>query len=124
MPHFSARRITSTTEFEDYLAAAVAEADVRRCFVIAGDPSEPEGPYFDSIALIASGAFERAGIRAIGIGGQLSNLRGTIIGMKMQLSRRPINTITGPLLSWGENEMDRISNFRNSNVILGAIKNI
>lgn len=69
MPHFSARRITSTTEFEDYLAAAVAEADVQRCFVIAGDPSEPEGPYFDSSALIASGAFERAGIRAIGIGG-------------------------------------------------------
>ncbi|MGW8204855.1 methylenetetrahydrofolate reductase (plasmid) [Sphingomonas bisphenolicum] len=69
MPHFSARRITSATEFEAYLAAAVAEADVRRCFVIAGDPSEPEGPYSDSSALIASGAFERAGIQAIGIGG-------------------------------------------------------
>ncbi|MEC3909264.1 methylenetetrahydrofolate reductase [Sphingobium sp. CR2-8] len=69
MPHFSARRISSTTEFEDYLAAAVAEADVRRCFVIAGDPSEPEGPYADSSALLASGAFERNGISAIGIGG-------------------------------------------------------
>jgi methylenetetrahydrofolate reductase (NADPH) len=69
MPHFSARRITSTSEFEEYLAAAVAEADVRRCFVIAGDPSEPQGPYGDSSALLASGAFERAGIRAIGIGG-------------------------------------------------------
>lgn len=69
MPHFSARRITSTEAFEAYLAAAVAEADVRRCFVIAGDPSEPEGPFFDSSALIASGAFERAGIQAIGIGG-------------------------------------------------------
>lgn len=69
MPHFSARRITSTEEFETYLAAAVAEAGVKRCFVIAGDPSEPEGPFFDSSALIASGAFERAGIKAIGIGG-------------------------------------------------------
>lgn len=69
MPHFSARRINSTAEFEDYLAAAVAEAGVRRCFVIAGDPSEPQGPYFDSNALISSGAFERAGIQTIGIGG-------------------------------------------------------
>lgn len=69
MPHFSARRIGSTAAFEDYLAAAVADAGVRRCFVIAGDPSEPEGPYTDSSALIASGAFERNGITAIGIGG-------------------------------------------------------
>lgn len=69
MPHFSARRIQSAGEFEDYLSAAVAEAGVKRCFVIAGDPSEPEGPFFDSSALISSGAFERAGITAIGIGG-------------------------------------------------------
>lgn len=69
MPHFSARRIQSETEFRDYLKASVAEAGVKRCFVIAGDPSEPEGPFFDSSALIASGAFEAAGITAIGIGG-------------------------------------------------------
>ena len=69
MPHFSTRRIGSVTEFEDYLARAVAEAGVKRCFVIAGDPSEPEGPFFDSSSLIASGAFERMGISAIGIGG-------------------------------------------------------
>ena len=69
MPHFSARRIGSTAEFEDYLAAVVADAGVRRCFVIAGDRSEPEGPYADSSALIASGAFESNGIAAIGIGG-------------------------------------------------------
>ncbi len=69
MPHFSARRIASADEFETYLSTVVAEADVRRCFVIAGDPSEPEGPFADSSALIGSGAFERAGIRAIGIGG-------------------------------------------------------
>jgi methylenetetrahydrofolate reductase (NADPH) len=69
MPHFSARRIRSQQEFEDYLATAVKEAGVTRCFVIAGDPSEPEGPFWDSSALIATGAFERAGIRAIGVGG-------------------------------------------------------
>lgn len=69
MPHFSARRIASADEFERYLAAVTAQAGVRRCFVIAGDPSEPEGPFFDSAALIATGAFERNGITAIGIGG-------------------------------------------------------
>jgi len=69
MPHFSARRIASAEEFERYLAAVTREAGVRRCFVIAGDPSEPEGPFTDSSALIATGAFERNGITAIGIGG-------------------------------------------------------
>lgn len=69
MPHFSARRIGSHEEFQSYLSAVVNEAGVRRCFVIAGDPEQPEGPFEDSSALIATGAFERAGIRAIGIGG-------------------------------------------------------
>lgn len=69
MPHFSARRITSEAEFREYLDAVTREAGVKRCFVIAGDPSEPEGPFFDSSALIATGAFEGAGITAIGIGG-------------------------------------------------------
>jgi methylenetetrahydrofolate reductase (NADPH) len=69
MPHFSARRILSREEFESYLKAVVKEAGVRRCFIVAGDPPEPQGPYFDTSALIATGAFEGNGITAIGIGG-------------------------------------------------------
>lgn len=69
MPHFSARRITSREAFEDYLQAVVREAGVKRCFVIAGDPPSPEGPFEDSSALIGTGAFERAGVQAIGLGG-------------------------------------------------------
>lgn len=69
MPHFSARRIGSGAEFEDYLAAVVERAGVQRCFVVAGDPSTPAGPFADSASLIATGAFERSGIRAIGVGG-------------------------------------------------------
>lgn len=69
MPHFSARRITSRDAFESYLEAVVREAGVKRCFVIAGDPPEPEGPFEDSSALLATGAFERVGVQAIGIGG-------------------------------------------------------
>ena len=69
MPHFSARRILSREEFEQYLKAVVEQAGVRRCFLVAGDPNEPQGPFFDSSALIATGAFERNGIKAIGVGG-------------------------------------------------------
>ena len=69
MPHFSARRIRSEDDFEGYLRAVVEQAGVRRCFIVAGDPPEPEGPYWDTMALIRSGAFERSGIKAIGIGG-------------------------------------------------------
>ena len=69
MPHFSARRIPSREAFESYLQAVVREAEVRRCFVIAGDPPTPEGPFADSTSMIDTGAFERAGIQAIGIGG-------------------------------------------------------
>jgi methylenetetrahydrofolate reductase (NADPH) len=69
MPHFSARRILSRDEFESYLKAVVIEAGVSRCFIVAGDPPEPKGPYFDTSALIATGAFEGNGITAIGIGG-------------------------------------------------------
>lgn len=69
MPHFSARRIPSQDDFEAYLKAVVREAGVTRCFIVAGDPPEPQGPFFDTLALIATGAFERAGIKAIGVGG-------------------------------------------------------
>ncbi len=69
MPHFSARRILSEDDFEGYLRAVVRDAGVRRCFIVAGDPPEPQGPFFDTMALISTGAFERAGIQAIGIGG-------------------------------------------------------
>lgn len=69
MPHFSARRIRSEDDFEGYLRAVVEQAGVRRCFIVAGDPPEPEGPYSDTLSLIRTGAFERSGIKAIGIGG-------------------------------------------------------
>ncbi len=69
MPHFSARRITSEDDFEAYLKAVVEKAGVRRCFIVAGDPPEAQGPYSDTMSLIATGAFERSGIQAIGIGG-------------------------------------------------------
>ncbi|MEE4452123.1 methylenetetrahydrofolate reductase [Novosphingobium resinovorum] len=68
MPHFSARRLASVAEFEGTLARMVNEADVRRCFVVAGDAAEA-GPFADTSALIATGAFERNGTEIIGLAG-------------------------------------------------------
>ncbi|WP_068085555.1 methylenetetrahydrofolate reductase [Novosphingobium rosa] len=69
MPHFSARRLTSNDDFEGFLKRLVDESGVRRCFVVAGDPPEPAGPFADTASLIATGAFERAGVRTVGLAG-------------------------------------------------------
>ncbi|WP_245638609.1 methylenetetrahydrofolate reductase [Hydrogenophaga palleronii] len=69
MPHLSARRIASLAELQAFVERAVAEAGVKRCFVIAGDPSTPAGPFADSHSLIDTGVFERAGIQVVGVGG-------------------------------------------------------
>lgn len=69
MPHLSARRIVSLAGLDSFVTRAVAEAGVERCFVIAGDPSSPMGPFADSASLIETGVFERAGIRVLGVGG-------------------------------------------------------
>lgn len=69
MPHLSARRIASLAGLESFVQRAAAEAGVERCFVIAGDPPTPMGPFADSAALIDTGIFERAGMKVIGVGG-------------------------------------------------------
>ena len=68
MPHFSARRIPSESEFY-ILLRGVAKAGAQRCLVIAGDPAQAMGPFADSHALIETGAFEKAGVQTIGIAG-------------------------------------------------------
>jgi methylenetetrahydrofolate reductase (NADPH) len=67
--HLSARRITSEAELDTYLADITREAQVKRVFIIAGDPPEPEGPYQDSLQIIESGLLEKHGIEIVGIGG-------------------------------------------------------
>ena len=43
--------------------------DVKRVFIIAGDPPEPEGPYSDSLQIIETGLLEKHGIEIVGVGG-------------------------------------------------------
>ena len=67
--HLSARRLTSAEELDNYLARITGEAGVKRVFLIAGDPPEPEGPFEDSLQVIESGLLEKHGIAIAGVGG-------------------------------------------------------
>jgi len=67
--HLSARRITSEAELDKYLGDITTRAKVKRVFIIAGDPPEPEGPYSDSLQIIQSGLLQKHGIQIVGIGG-------------------------------------------------------
>ena len=67
--HISARRLTSKDELDTYLSRITTEAGVKRVFLIAGDPPEPEGPFEDSLQVIESGLLEKHGITIAGIGG-------------------------------------------------------
>ncbi len=69
MPHVSARRIASADMFEAFVGQTGRDAGVTHCLVLAGDPPSPAGPFADSDSLIATGVFERSGIRTIGIAG-------------------------------------------------------
>lgn len=69
MPHLAARRIASRVELDAFIQRAVVEGGIERCFVIAGDPATPKGPFADSYSLIETGVFERAGIKVVGVGG-------------------------------------------------------
>jgi methylenetetrahydrofolate reductase (NADPH) len=67
--HLSARRFTSEAELDQYLGDITTKAGVKRVFIIAGDPPEPEGPFEDSLQIIETGLLEKHGITIVGIGG-------------------------------------------------------
>ena len=67
--HLSARRIESEEQLDWYLGEITSKAQVKRVFIIAGDPPEPEGPYSTSLDIIETGLLEKYGIEIVGIGG-------------------------------------------------------
>lgn len=69
VPHISARRLRSQELLEEYLSALAAEDACENVLVIAGDPTEPLGPFDDALAVIQSGLLERYGVRHVGVGG-------------------------------------------------------
>jgi methylenetetrahydrofolate reductase (NADH) len=69
VPHIAARRMQSTQQLDNYLAAFVERADVREVLVIGGDLAESLGPYDSALDVITSGLPAKHGIARIGIAG-------------------------------------------------------
>lgn len=69
VPHISARRLASRRALEDFLRALREIGAVDDVFIVGGDPSAPEGPFRDSLAIIESGILQAHGVRRVGITG-------------------------------------------------------
>lgn len=69
IPHIPARRLTSSTEFEQSLRRLQEAGASSQLFLVGGDPSVPHGPYSDSLSLIRSDLLSKYGVRSVGIAG-------------------------------------------------------
>ncbi len=69
VPHVSARRIADRDEFRDFLKQASSKHGVHRVLLLGGDEPQPNGPYADSLQILAQGVLKDSGIREIGVGG-------------------------------------------------------
>jgi methylenetetrahydrofolate reductase (NADPH) len=69
VPHIAARMIESAAQLEQLAARLAGEAGVDRVLIIGGDREKPAGPYDSSLAVMQSGALQKAGIIRIAIGG-------------------------------------------------------
>lgn len=69
IPHIAARSVPSRAFLENGLARLCGEADVSRVLLIGGGVPQPVGEYSDSMQLLATGLFDRHGIRSIGLAG-------------------------------------------------------
>jgi methylenetetrahydrofolate reductase (NADPH) len=67
-PHLVARRIASRAELDAALARLRA-GGVTRALLVAGDLTPPAGEYASTLAVLESGALDRAGLASIGVAG-------------------------------------------------------
>ncbi|HMQ94976.1 MAG TPA: methylenetetrahydrofolate reductase [Amaricoccus sp.] len=68
MPHFPARGIASRAELEARIGA-YSDVGVRQALVIAGGIATPRGPFADSMQLLETGLFDRAGFNHLHVAG-------------------------------------------------------
>lgn len=69
VPHISARRLRSQDELEELLVGLGRVGAAEHVFVVGGDPSSPEGPFEDAVAVLRTGVLQAHGVRDIGIAG-------------------------------------------------------
>ncbi|HET6932510.1 MAG TPA: methylenetetrahydrofolate reductase [Candidatus Acidoferrum sp.] len=69
VPHIGARHLESATQLEQIAARLAGEAGVDRVLIVGGDRPRPAGPYDNSLAVMQTGVFQRAGILRIAVAG-------------------------------------------------------
>lgn len=69
MPHFPARIIKDAAMLENWIAMYQGEANVRQALVLAGGVSQAQGDFEDSMQLLDTGLFDKAGFTRLHIAG-------------------------------------------------------
>jgi methylenetetrahydrofolate reductase (NADPH) len=59
VPHFSARRLGSRADFEQFLTGPHTDGACDNVFAVGGDPARPKGPYANSAAVAAASSRDR-----------------------------------------------------------------
>ncbi|QOL80200.1 methylenetetrahydrofolate reductase [Pseudooceanicola spongiae] len=69
MPHFPARLIPDAATLTDWIARYQGEAGVRQALLLGGGLATPRGAFDNSMQLIETGAFDRAGFTHLHVAG-------------------------------------------------------
>ncbi|MEO0820022.1 MAG: methylenetetrahydrofolate reductase [Pseudomonadota bacterium] len=69
MPHFPARIIADEATLGDWIARYQGEAGVEQALLLAGGVSTPKGAFSDSMQLMESGLFDKAGFKRLHVAG-------------------------------------------------------
>lgn len=69
VPHIAARSIASASVFEESLKRLAGEANVSQVLLIGGAIAAPVGEFSDTMQILATGLFDKYGIKKIGVAG-------------------------------------------------------
>lgn len=69
MPHFPARIIKDATMLADWINRYQSEAGVQQALLLAGGVTTPHGDFSDSMQLLETGLFDKAGFRHLHVAG-------------------------------------------------------
>ncbi len=69
MPHFPARIIKDEATLGDWIARYQGEADIKQALLLAGGVDKPHGDYEDSMQLLSTGLFDKAGFTHLHVAG-------------------------------------------------------
>jgi methylenetetrahydrofolate reductase (NADPH) len=69
MPHFPARIIKDKATLENWISMYQGEADVKQALLLAGGVTTPHGDFSDSMQLLDTGLFDKAGFTNLHVAG-------------------------------------------------------